>query len=273
MTDTPAEMQPDCGSGGDSAEVGEESSANGAGPTILELAIYLPVGLASLAREAIERLIAEGAARGEVEVGRLRNAVENELEIARSVGRARVRATMKRSSRRFEYPPLSILAEAARLVAETSREALDELQAAIGATSGGDAGDQSLEGAAREDEPADGAIRGRGLAHLKSAQRTAASRVLKARFGREQEGIGAEVVKVDFVEEPEESESETAPAEPVPPPKLEDYDSLSAQQVVARLGGLSDEELRGLLAYESATRSRAAVIERVRRELESRESS
>ncbi|MGH9157332.1 MAG: hypothetical protein ACRD1K_16175, partial [Acidimicrobiales bacterium] len=41
------------------------------------------------------------------------------------------------------------------------------------------------------------------------------------------------------------------------------YDSLSAPQVVARLDGLSVEELEAVRAYESGTRGRRTVLGRV----------
>jgi hypothetical protein len=273
MTDSPPEFDSDADETDRLERSDDKSGSNGEHRTIFEMAIYVPVGLASLAREAIEKLITEGAERGEVEVTRVRNALENEVEIARSVGKARVRGAIARSSSRFEYPPLSIVAEVVRALGERGREALEELQGLAGVAQdrkiddsavgyGGEVGDESEE-----------ALRGKGLANLKSAQRTAASRVLKARFGRDGDGANSEVIRATFdddVEGVDNSEGDTAASKPVPPRSLEDYDSLSAQQVVARLGGLSDEELKALLAYETSTKSRAAVVERVRLELESR---
>lgn len=52
------------------------------------------------------------------------------------------------------------------------------------------------------------------------------------------------------------------------PPRPEDlaipgYDSLSASQVVQRLGGLSAEELEAVRAYETATRGRRTILSRI----------
>ncbi len=259
-----------------SADAGE-SATNGSQPTILEMAVYVPVGLAALAREALEKLISEGAARGEVEVNRARTALENEVEIARSVGRARVRGALKRSAARFEYPPLSLVAQIVSGLGERGKEALQELQTVIGIRRSEEELETSGDGADLGRDKAEESARGVGLANLRSAQRTAAARVLKARFRKESPGEDGEVVKVTFVEDEAESESEklssSSPSELSPPSSLEDYDSLSASQVVARLGGLSREELEALLEYENATKSRAAVIERIHQEIASRDSS
>lgn len=272
MTDIPSGMTPEESSQDAGAPAGDEPGENGSTPTFLELVVYVPVGVALLAREAVEKLIVEGAARGEVEVARVRTAMTNEIEIARSLGRARVRGTIRRSSKRLEYPPLSIVAEVVRAIAARGREAIDEVEAAIGIVGERGEGESSRgegNGVRGEAEPEE-ALRGKGLATLKSAQRTAASRILKARFGKDPDGHHAEAVRVTFVEDPPEVEKPAPPAKAAPPASLEDYDSLSARQVVARLGGLSDEELEGLVEYETATKSRAAVVERARRELESR---
>ncbi len=277
--------------------------------TLLELVVFVPVGIAALAREAVEKLISEGAARGELEVSRLRNALENEVGIARSVGRARVRGVISRTAERFEYPPLSIVAGVARAVAERSRQVLDELYASAEDRASTERSASGVEGGSGA-EPAGGESRGLGLASLRSAQRTAAARVLKARFGGDERGAGnGEVVRVVFEEGSQtqqpsaDQDSVATPGDargsdsilksesnegtdrqpdevdrpdgdtvgPEPPSSLQDYDSLSATQIVARLGGLSEDELKALLQYESATRSRAAVLERARRELEARQ--
>lgn len=44
---------------------------------------------------------------------------------------------------------------------------------------------------------------------------------------------------------------------------IPDYDSLSASQVVPRLAGLSSEELEAVRAYESETRGRKTILNRV----------
>jgi hypothetical protein len=44
---------------------------------------------------------------------------------------------------------------------------------------------------------------------------------------------------------------------------IPDYDSLAASQVVPRLGGLTDEELESVRAYESAHRSRTTILSRI----------
>jgi len=269
--------------------------------SLAEIALYFPIGLASLAREAAERLLAEGTVRGETEVRRARNALENEIEIARSVGRARVRRILEDSTSRFDHPPLSILAETARAVAEKGRQVLQEAQGkaegsaflGIMRISGGT--EKASQGGGQRDQ-----LRGKGLASLKTAQRAAASKVLKARFN----GVGnttnsdnatlgstdGEVLRVTFADDFNEEEvsqplsTEVASGDseslfnstdsstklPPRPSSLTDYDSLSAQQIVARLGGLSEEELNAVLEYEKSTKSRAAVIERVCQELASR---
>ncbi len=277
--------------------------------SLVELAVFVPVGIAALAREAVEKLISEGAARGELEVSRLRNALENEVGIARSVGRARVRGVVSRTAERFEYPPLSIVAGIARAVAERSRQVLEELYPASEDGSSTERPVSGIEGSAGI-ESGGAESRGLGLASLRSAQRTAAARVLKARFGGDEGSAGnGEVVRVVFEEVPQagqpsaDRDAVSAPGDarasessqnsetkqganqerddvglsgsetvgPMPPSSLQDYDSLSATQIVARLGGLSEDELKALLEYESATRSRAAVLERARRELEARQ--
>jgi hypothetical protein len=41
------------------------------------------------------------------------------------------------------------------------------------------------------------------------------------------------------------------------------YDSLSASQVVQRLGGLSSEELEAVRQYESTTRGRRTILSKI----------
>ena len=59
------------------------------------------------------------------------------------------------------------------------------------------------------------------------------------------------------------------PAAPAPPPPSSDglaipgYDALSASQVVQRLAGLSGPELEDVRSYESATRGRKTILNRV----------
>ena len=45
--------------------------------------------------------------------------------------------------------------------------------------------------------------------------------------------------------------------------RIPDYDSLSASQVVSRLRGLATEDLDALKAYESATRARKTILNRI----------
>jgi hypothetical protein len=61
-----------------------------------------------------------------------------------------------------------------------------------------------------------------------------------------------------------------APASPPPPPAppvdglaIPGYDALSASQVVQRLAGLSGDELEAVRSYESATRGRKTILNRV----------
>lgn len=58
-----------------------------------------------------------------------------------------------------------------------------------------------------------------------------------------------------------------APAAPPPPPvdglAIPGYDALSASQVVQRLAGLSGDELEAVRSYESATRGRKTILNRV----------
>jgi hypothetical protein len=54
---------------------------------------------------------------------------------------------------------------------------------------------------------------------------------------------------------------EAAPAESELP--IQDYDSLAASQVVPRLATLSPDELRAVLAYETSTRHRQTILNRV----------
>jgi hypothetical protein len=44
---------------------------------------------------------------------------------------------------------------------------------------------------------------------------------------------------------------------------IPDYDNLSASQVVPRLGGLSSAELDDVLRYESATRGRKTILNKI----------
>jgi hypothetical protein len=59
------------------------------------------------------------------------------------------------------------------------------------------------------------------------------------------------------------------PAPPAPPPPaveglaIPGYDALSASQVVQRLAGLSGDELEAVRSYESATRGRKTILNRV----------
>src|SRR5690606_21180894 len=57
-----------------------------------------------------------------------------------------------------------------------------------------------------------------------------------------------------------------APASPPAAPTtlgIPDYDSLSASQVVPRLEGLSPEELQAVREYESATRGRKTILNKI----------
>jgi hypothetical protein len=56
-----------------------------------------------------------------------------------------------------------------------------------------------------------------------------------------------------------------APAEPPPavPSAIADYDSLAASQVVARLAGLSDQELEAVRRYEEHHRARRTILGKI----------
>jgi hypothetical protein len=53
------------------------------------------------------------------------------------------------------------------------------------------------------------------------------------------------------------------PAPPVDGLAIPGYDALSASQVVQRLAGLSGDELEAVRSYESATRGRKTILNRV----------
>jgi hypothetical protein len=57
------------------------------------------------------------------------------------------------------------------------------------------------------------------------------------------------------------------PVESEPPAEselpIQDYDSLAASQVVPRLATLATDDLRAVQAYESATRRRQTILNRV----------
>jgi len=268
-------------------------------PSLVEAAVYVPIGLAAIAREVAEKLLNESVERGQEEVNKIRTALENEFEIARSVGRARVHKAVREAAERLEYPPLSVVAEAGRAV-------LNEVLRAWGRVTENIPGmpvQPSDGGAASPAEDRPEADRAASLVHLHAAQRTAAARVLKARFGRGDGGAdsagsgeqpesgrgggsaegrgtdaentpvsleGGEVIEVDFETETtrRDAQEEAVDSDGMQVP-LEDYDSLSASQVIARLGGLEPEELERLLDYEKGHRNRAAILKAIENRLRS----
>lgn len=275
--------------------------------SLSDLILHLPVGLAALARDLGERAFREGIARGRIEVGRVRNAVENEIGIARSVGKARVSKVAREATSRLEYPPFSVVAEATKEVARRGAEILGRFGEDLMEKAGVVAEVRQRPGPASSAQPGSSAvsdeIRVRGIEHLRNAQRTAAGRVLKARFGgdssvndqgwgvasgadpgtavRESEvsGNGGEVIQVTFDDDGRDggtgglavsddgAAESSAESESLP---IEDYDTLSAQQVLARIGSLDEEDLAKLLRYERSSRGRAAVLEALEKEIRRR---
>lgn len=282
--------------------------------SLSDVIVHLPVGLAALARDLGERALREGIERGRVEVGRMRNAVENELGIARSVGKARMSKVARQATSRLEYPPFSIVTEATRVVARRGAEILGRFGADL-MEKAGVVADVRLRprpevGAEPEPHAVSEENRARGIEHLRNAQRTAAGRVLKARFGGDSSandpgvgvtsgtnrtgalrdrgisGNGGEVIQVTFDDDGSDvamegfevshdgaSEASSASSEGDPLPDslpIDDYDTLSAQQVLTRIGSLDEEDLRKLALYERRSRGRAAVLEALEKEMRRR---
>ena len=171
-------------------------------PTLLEslvdLAVYAPVGLALTAAEELPELIAKGRSR-----------IEPQLGTARLVGQL--------------------------VVAEGRRRAIKF--SGFGGVGDGRPADQATAGDTDVQPAADGSSAGAG-----TEEPTAPS--VPAKDPAPSSAAGDEAPEVETLAIP-------------------GYDSLSADQVVQRLAGLSPSELSAVGRYEAANRARRTILTRV----------
>ncbi len=195
---------------------------------LLELAVYVPAGLASKVLEQVPDL---------AEAGRRR--VGGQVDQARVIGRFAVGLARSQARRTFgsgSRPSPRARPSEPEGRAEPERRAEPEGRA----------------GSAGRAEPA-------------SAPPSSSTRAGAAPAGSAG-SAGGRVREASKPRPASEGSRATAPGSggdpPAPPQAIADYDALAASQVVPRLQGLDREELAAVEAYEAATRRRRTILNR-----------
>lgn len=225
------------------------------GDFIRDLVLYAPLGALLLIREQAEEFLTEAIERGRRQQRQVDAAVNNQVSVAKSVGKRQVKKVIDEVDSRSNEAPFSAVRKVGDVVVrqaqQTASEAVAQTPLRDIAETGEDvirvAQEQMGNRLARAGRRPGG--RGRGLAGLSGEGRPEAS----------EEGV------------PKSSEVSTLPQTGDSDHlAIPDYESLSAAQINARLGGLSEDELRELSTYEALHRGRKTVLARVRQELDSR---
>lgn len=189
----------------------------------VELMVYAPIGLALFARDMVPPLLQQFVARGRAEVDQLQKRVETQVSNARVLGQFAV-AQGPDQLRRLAEQQL-----------DQVRERAEQVARAFGVTT------PTVPTVPPAPSPGAGEAAGTARTGVEGADRR---REPASVNGRAAAAPGAE--------------RRDASGLPIP-----DYDELSASQVVARLSGLSAEELEQVREYEASQRARKTVLGKI----------
>lgn len=193
---------------------------------LLELAVYVPAGLASKVLDQIPELADAGRRR-----------VGGQIDQARVIGRFAVGLARSQARRTFGAPARarSRPADAGRETAEAARPR-----------------PAPSEPAPRRGEDATATAEPRATTDAEASVEPGHKPTPPDRARRP-------------TPPPRRSSGRDRPLEerPTPPQAIPDYDALSASQVVPRLQGLDREELAAVERYEAVTRGRRTILNRV----------
>lgn len=225
------------------------------GDFIRDLVLYAPLGALLLIREQAEEFLNEAIERGRRQQRQVDAAVNNQMSVAKSVGKRQIKKVVDGVDSRSGEAPFSAVRKVGDVIIKQAQQAATD---AVTQTSVRD-------------------LTGTGEDVIRVAQEQMGTRL--ARAGRRP---GSRERRLAGMASTDRAETIT---EPSPRPAgdaglpqtgdaghlaIPDYESLSAAQINARLGGLSKDELRDLSSYEGAHRGRKTVLARVRQELDSR---
>jgi hypothetical protein len=205
--------------------------------SLLDLVVFVPVGIAVTVGEQLPRLAAKGRAR-----------VEQQLAVARVIGKFAVAKGRQELDRKLLREPAQtgVTPSAPADGRDASGNAVPGGASAERPTAAGTAGGQTLTG------PPDLGVPPGSPGEEAPEEPTAPAAVVGGGVGESQEAPGAEAAV-----------SSDRPAPDAQSLAIPGYDSLSASQVVQRLAGLSEDELAAVGSYEAAHRARQTVLTRV----------
>lgn len=216
------------------------------GEFLRNLVLYAPLGALLILKDQAEAFLSEAIERGRKQQRQVDAAVNNQVSIAKSVGKRQMQKVIDEVDLKTKEAPFSAVRKIGNVVAQQVQQAAADTVAPV----------------------RDGSQSGEDL--IRRAQERMGSRLARAgrnfppAYGsadREDEGSGLQ---------------ENLAARTLPDIggsghlAIEDYESLSAAQISTRLGGLSVEELEAVADYESKHRGRKSVLARVQQELKSR---
>lgn len=222
-----------------------------------DLFIYAPLGAVLIARDRIGPFVDEAIERGREEFGAARTGIRNQVRIAKSVGRTRVRKRVAELGDRTDEPPLRAARQVGESVLRQAEQAVSDATERLG----------PLEESFKE-------VRSAGEEAIRRAQEQVGMRLARNQRGREEDepgnrGNGGSPRPPSAARSRPARSAATGKGRAPSPDGLAiaEYDSLSAAQINARLGGLTAGELEHVLAYESKTRGRKTVLARVEQEI------
>lgn len=225
------------------------------GDFIRDLVLYAPLGALLLIREQAEEFLSEAIERGRRQQRQVDAAVNNQVSVAKSVGKKQVKKVIDEVDSRSNEAPFSAVRKVGDVVVKQARQAATDAVAQTPLRDFTETGEDVI----------------------RVAQEQMGSRL--ARAGRRPGGRSRRLAGLGAEGGPDSTDDAASKApelSTVPQTgdsghlAIPDYESLSAAQINARLGGLSEHELRELSTYETSHRGRKTVLARVRQELDSR---
>lgn len=230
--------------------------SDGPGDFIRDLVIYAPLGTLLLLREQVEEFLNEAIQRGRRQQRQVDAAVNNQFSVAKSVGKRQVKKIIDEVDSRSSEAPFSAVRKVGDVVIKQAQQAASDAVAQTPLHDLASTGEDVIRAAQEQ----------MGSRLARAGRRPGVrSRRLTGLEGKRGQDSTDEARSVAF-------EASTLPQTgdsghlAIP-----DYESLSAAQINARLGGLSENELRELSTYEMSHRGRKTVLARVRQELDSRQ--
>lgn len=225
------------------------------GDFIRDLVLYAPLGALLLIREQAEDFLSEAIERGRRQQRQVDAAVNNQVSVAKSVGKKHVKKVIDEVDSRSSEAPFSAVRKVGDVVMKQAQQA---------------ASDAVSQSPLRD-------ITETGEDVIRVAQEQMGSRL--ARAGRRPGNRTRRLTGLAAgggADSTDDGESKTPELSTLPQTgdsghlAIPDYESLSAAQINARLGGLSEGELSELSTYEMSHRGRKTVLARVRQEMDSR---